>query len=810
MAIYKEDIATINLEGGNIFRSFKKHTIGMADSAADRFGIRVMRGDTEVDLSGCSCYAYFQNSQGENIALTSYGTIDGNVAYVTLPQACYNYEGQFCLAIKLIGGGVTGTMRIVDGVVDNTNTGSAVAPTGAVPTYQEILSQYDAMVAATAAANGCTAVTFDATKAYSAGKYVINNGALYRLTADHAANTTWANTYKEAVKFGDEITEVKTAFNRYTDYEKLEAWNAGHYYANGPSVTTVDSTSPASNSNYSCMVLQCSPGDVFEYFGESSNTARSISFLSSASGTGNKLTSSGYQYSTGTKVSAPANAAYVIFNKKNSVPCSIVKYKKIHNLLSGDNLDNCTSEGVYICSSSAIAAEISGRPSTMGSIAFRMDVQKVRITDNYIRQILTTVTGASSDYSIYLREFTTISGDWVLIYNGGQIPLEIKKLKLIENGTDLNDLLTPGSYYCPSYSVAATLENLPFFVDSGFSMYVVNSGAPSTVDSYIRQIIFANKKEFSTIYTRTLNLVWGEWQVMASADMVLQPYTMAESEFVPGARLQGTPKKTITVATNNVAHYWLQGAATDDFLADHPIKIDNWRKLLMKTAADIIFLQECEDYIDEDRTISAFDTLYAPFFDSDHNIDDQGTERPDKTGRAHPSRRKILNRLGLNTEGTAVTVEPVDQTYQYDCYYSWCIVNLSGVGDLLLIDLHNFAGKSAARVTDRANYLDELAAFIGTKTYDYLIIAGDTNVTNTESDYGNLLDFCEEIDAIPVNGGIIGWIGTANLEELPRPFDNIIVSNNIRIEDINCDPMLIPSGQLHTDHTLISAKISFM
>ena len=133
---------------------------------------------------------------------------------MTLPQACYNYEGQFTLAIKLIGGGVTGTMRIVDGVIDNTNTGSAAAPTGTVPTYSEILSQYDAMVAATAAANGCIAETFDATKPYSAGKFVINSGALYVLTADHAANTTWANTTKVGpINFGDQLSDVKSALN---------------------------------------------------------------------------------------------------------------------------------------------------------------------------------------------------------------------------------------------------------------------------------------------------------------------------------------------------------------------------------------------------------------------------------------------------------------------------------------------------------------------------------------------------------------------------------------------------------------------
>lgn len=143
MAIYHEDIVDIELESGNIHRSFAKHSIGSGDTAANRFGVRVLRAGVAVALSGVVCQGYFHNANGENIALTSHGTIVGNVAYVTLPQACYNVEGNFTLSLKLVGGGVTGTMRIVDGMVDNTNTGGAVAPTAAVPTYQEVLAVYE-------------------------------------------------------------------------------------------------------------------------------------------------------------------------------------------------------------------------------------------------------------------------------------------------------------------------------------------------------------------------------------------------------------------------------------------------------------------------------------------------------------------------------------------------------------------------------------------------------------------------------------------------------------------------------------------
>ncbi|MBO7661820.1 MAG: hypothetical protein J6U01_00435 [Clostridia bacterium] len=146
--IKRLDIVAIELNSGNLHRSWLNHSIGSGDIMANAFGVDIFRDKQAVNLVGGSVQGYFRDPQGNNIAITTGNTISGNRAFVVLPQACYNYEGQFTLAIKVIGGGVTGTMRIVDGIVDNTNTGSAVAPTGTVPTYQEVLAVYDQMVAA--------------------------------------------------------------------------------------------------------------------------------------------------------------------------------------------------------------------------------------------------------------------------------------------------------------------------------------------------------------------------------------------------------------------------------------------------------------------------------------------------------------------------------------------------------------------------------------------------------------------------------------------------------------------------------------
>jgi hypothetical protein len=146
-SITRMDIVDIELNSGNVHRSWLNHSIGSGDNNANAFGVRLFRNSEPVDIGAGWVQGFFRNSQGQNIALTENGVIDGNVTYVTLPQACYNYEGQFTLAIKLVSPGFTSTvtMRIVDGIVDNTNTGGAVAPTGTVPTYQEILAVYAEM-----------------------------------------------------------------------------------------------------------------------------------------------------------------------------------------------------------------------------------------------------------------------------------------------------------------------------------------------------------------------------------------------------------------------------------------------------------------------------------------------------------------------------------------------------------------------------------------------------------------------------------------------------------------------------------------
>ena len=151
MAVYKRDLVDINLENGNIHRSFLSKAIGSQDQQADHFGVRVFRDGEPVNLTGVSVQGVcLPPHGGAPITITSGNIVNYNEAEVVLPQACYNYDGQFTLAIKLVdpSNSVTGTMRIVDGMVDNTNASGTVAPVAAIPSYQEVLSTYEQAIAA--------------------------------------------------------------------------------------------------------------------------------------------------------------------------------------------------------------------------------------------------------------------------------------------------------------------------------------------------------------------------------------------------------------------------------------------------------------------------------------------------------------------------------------------------------------------------------------------------------------------------------------------------------------------------------------
>ena len=131
MALNKTDILDIELKGGSVSRSFLNKQIGEGDISGDLFGVRVFENGESVNLTGVSCVGYFIKPDGTTVVIN--GSVNGNAAYVILPQSCYAATGNFQLSIKLSGGGITMTARIVDGTIVDTVIGSIVDPGSVIP-----------------------------------------------------------------------------------------------------------------------------------------------------------------------------------------------------------------------------------------------------------------------------------------------------------------------------------------------------------------------------------------------------------------------------------------------------------------------------------------------------------------------------------------------------------------------------------------------------------------------------------------------------------------------------------------------------
>ena len=209
MAIFHEDIATIELENGTIFRSFLNQTIGEGDELANRFGVRVMRNGMPEKIGG-TCAGYFIRADGSTVVISN-GTVSGNVAYVTLPEACYAVEGMFSLAIKCSGGGVTGTLRIVDGVVAKTTTGTIVDPGTIIDNVEDLIEAIEEVTASLPADYSGLWETLapnysDLVFPVKEGRYCTYNGNYYRAITNIDEPETWTSAHWRAVDLGNEIT----------------------------------------------------------------------------------------------------------------------------------------------------------------------------------------------------------------------------------------------------------------------------------------------------------------------------------------------------------------------------------------------------------------------------------------------------------------------------------------------------------------------------------------------------------------------------------------------------------------------------
>lgn len=378
-----------------------------------------------------------------------------------------------------------------------------------------------------------------------------------------------------------------------------------------------------------------------------------------------------------------------------------------------------------------------------------------------------------------------------------------KRLNIVEavqiaQGDDLDDYTTEGRYFSANTTVTASLSNCPI-TNTGFELIVKKVSTAS----YYEQILTVNGVSANEQYHRIKTNAWSRWFAVADIqDLincdVLNPVLDKLDSF------KSASKKTLKIATFNVEHYLIYSSRSNG-IYNLPEKVMNFREFLLNNDIDILFLQECEDVIDSGRNKSAFDYLYKYFFLADHNVDSDTSNRYTSSAR-----RKILTRLDFDSPSTELTSVVMPWTYRenWNGYYSWCICNLADIGRFLLINVHNFAHDNSEQETNRKSLLDALESLVSEQSgnYDYFILAGDFN-TNSQTDYTNLLNFCEDIEGTPANGGMLGWFKTSGTDRLyDYCFDNIIVSKNIKFNKVECKPLWVRT--LFSDHIPLVATVT--
>ena len=259
---YREDIVNVELTTGTIFRGFLNHSIGCGDKKADRFGIRTFRNGSYEAING-DCSGYFIRADGETVVIAN-GTVSGNMAYVELPEACYAVEGQFTLAIKISGGGATGTLRIVDGVVSRTTTDAVVDPGTLIPSIEDLIDAIDDAVSSIPADYSSLwtslAPAFSSSTNYVSGRYVTYNGALYRFIRQHTG--AWNSNDVEAVSYGNVLPPMDAKIDGGYDQTQKRLVLMDYTLADGVLQTTTG-TINTDNVMYKHISCPCTPGNSY-------------------------------------------------------------------------------------------------------------------------------------------------------------------------------------------------------------------------------------------------------------------------------------------------------------------------------------------------------------------------------------------------------------------------------------------------------------------------------------------------------------------------------------------------------------------
>lgn len=231
--------------GNTVKIRYLEGNIFSLDNQGNLIGVEVFENGQPASLSG-TVAANVIRADGGTVAVS--GTLDGNKAYVVLPQSAYLVPGALAVVIKLTTGGIVTTLAAVVAQVYMSSTDTTVDPGTIIPSIEYLLEAIANAVASIPADYSSLWTTlapaFDNGQAYRPGQYVTYDGNLYKCNTAHSG--TWNASHFDIAKAGNELYAVNQGLALLNVYDSAnvlddraintstgEVYPADGYYSTG-------------------------------------------------------------------------------------------------------------------------------------------------------------------------------------------------------------------------------------------------------------------------------------------------------------------------------------------------------------------------------------------------------------------------------------------------------------------------------------------------------------------------------------------------------------------------------------------------
>lgn len=138
MSMPRQSIVKVDLSS-KLQRIERGALLATADKLANRMGAEVYQNGTAASLTEYTVKGYFIRAGVDTITIA--GTIEGNKAYIDLPESCYLYDGSFTCAVKLCKSGYEQTLVIFDGYIVQTITNNIIDSGNVIPFMETLLKR---------------------------------------------------------------------------------------------------------------------------------------------------------------------------------------------------------------------------------------------------------------------------------------------------------------------------------------------------------------------------------------------------------------------------------------------------------------------------------------------------------------------------------------------------------------------------------------------------------------------------------------------------------------------------------------------